>query len=205
MNNYEIKTDNFIIRLIYFFISLAGIAVGVAFIFLANIGTDPINVFVQGLSISFGFSVGTWITALWIFFVLSSFLMGVKPYIATILDLILFGFFVDLAIKIIQLPKPESLTISIIYLSIGLFLYSMFFGVYLNTKLGAGPIMLFVFALSQKTKKSIGFTKTVIDSCILLAGFLLGGIVGLGTIFLALSIGYSIEFFTKKLSIKVLA
>ncbi|MBG0764591.1 MAG: hypothetical protein H0S78_06840 [Tissierellales bacterium] len=73
MNNYEIKTDNFIIRLIYFFISLAGIAVGVAFIFLANIGTDPINVFVQGLSVSFGFSVGTWITALCVFFIVTSF------------------------------------------------------------------------------------------------------------------------------------
>jgi hypothetical protein len=205
MNNYEIKTDNFIIRLIYFFISLAGIAVGVAFIFLANIGTDPINVFVQGLSTSFGFSVGTWITALWVFFIVTSFLLGVKPYIATILDLILFGLFVDLAIKIIQLPKPETLTASIFYLVIGLLLYSIFFGVYLHTKLGAGPIMLFVYALSKKINKSIGFTKTVIDSCILLAGFLLGGIVGLGTIFLALSIGYSIEFFKKKLRIKVLA
>lgn len=62
--------------------------------------------------------------------------------------------------------------------------------------------MLFVYALSKKINKSIGFTKTAIDSLILLAGFLLGGIVGLGTIFLDLSIGYSIEFFTKKLSIK---
>jgi len=202
MDKYEIKKDKFFIRLLYFFISLAGIAVGVAFIFLANIGADPINVFVQGLSISFGFSVGTWITGLWIAFIASSMILGVKPYIATILDLILFGFFVDIAIRVIQLPKPESLTISIIYLTIGLFLYSIFFGVYLNTKLGAGPIMLFVFALSQKTKKSIGLTKTFIDVVILIVGFLLGGIVGLGTILLALSIGYSIEFFTKNLSLK---
>jgi len=205
MNNYEIKNDKLVIRLLYFFISLAGIAVGVAFIFLANIGTDPINVFVQGLSLSFGFTVGTWITVLWVAFIVSSMVLGVKPYIATVLDVILFGLFVDIAIKIIQLPKPENFTVSILYLTIGLFLYSMFFGVYLNTKLGAGPIMLFVYALSQKTKKSIGFTKTVIDVGILIAGYLLGGIVGLGTILLALSIGYAIEFFTKKLVLKGLA
>lgn len=205
MNNYEIKNDKLVIRLLYFFISLAGIAVGVAFIFLANIGTDPINVFVQGLSLSFGFTVGTWITVLWVAFIVSSMVLGVKPYIATVLDVILFGLFVDIAIKIIQLPKPENFTVSILYLTIGLFLYSMFFGVYLNTKLGAGPIMLFVYALSQKTKKSIGFTKTVIDVGILIAGYLLGGIVGLGTILLALSIGYAIEFFAKKLVLKGLA
>ncbi len=205
MSDYEIKTDRFFIRLLYFFISLAGIAIGVAFIFLANIGTDPINVFVQGLSISFGLSVGTWITVLWVAFIISSMILGVKPYIATVLDVILFGLFVDIAIKIIQLPKPENITISILYLIIGLFLYSMFFGVYLNTKLGAGPIMLFVIALSTKTKKSIGFTKTIIDVGILLAGFLLGGIVGLGTILLALSIGYAIEFFTKNISLRGLA
>ncbi|MBN2797392.1 MAG: hypothetical protein JXR88_18420 [Clostridia bacterium] len=199
--SYEIKRDKFFIRLFYFFLSLAGVAIGVTFIFAANIGADPINVFIQGISKTLQINLGVSITVLWLAFILLFWILGVKPYIATILDLLFFGYFVDLSMKLIVLPAPNHMLVTTLYLVVGMLLLSIFFAVYLNTQLGAGPTMLFVYAISSKTNRSIGFSKTVIDVTVLLIGFVLGGTIGFGTIIMALTIGYAVEFFTKKISL----
>lgn len=194
--SYEIKKDKFMLRMFYFLISLFGVALGVTFIFKANIGADPINVFIQGISKAFGLNLGFAITFLWLLLIVISWLLGVKPYIATLLDLLCFGILVDLVMTNIKLPTPESLVITFLYLMVGMILLSISFAIYLKTQLGAGPTMLFVYAISSKTKKSIGYIKTIMDIIVLILGFFLGGTVGLGTIIMALTIGYTIEYFT---------
>lgn len=198
MDQYAIRTDRFLLRLFYFFTSMVGVAVGVNFVFTANMGADPVNVFVQGMSKGVGLSIGTWITLLWLLFMGLAFVLGVKPYIATLLDLMFFGFFVDLSMAWIKLPEPTGYAHALLYLLIGLLFIGFFVGVYLNAQLGAGPTMLFVYALSDKTSKSIGFIKTLVDVVFLVIGILMGGTVGFGTVFLALTVGYCIEFFTKR-------
>jgi uncharacterized membrane protein YczE len=204
MDNYHIATDRFALRLTYFICSLFGAAYGITFIFKAGIGVDPANVLIDGLFNTFGISLGFWITSLWLFFVVSAFLMGLKPYIATVLDLVFFGVIVDALMIFNRVPLPEAfgaqgIWVSAIYMFVGLLILAFSVGVYINAQLGAGPTMLFTFALARKMRRSIGLVKTATDIVMLVIGFLLGGAVGAGTVVLALSLGYLFEFFIKKI------
>lgn len=201
MSNYKIKKDKLPLRLMYFFMSMIGVAIGIAFVLKANIGGDPLNVMFQGLTLTLGYTLGTWVTIFWLGFMLLAMLLGVKPYIATILDLLLFGTILDFIIGLVKVPDPTSMVMSLGYLVIGLLFMTFFVAVYLNSNLGAGPTMLFVYAVSGKTDKSIGFIKTIFDIVILIIGFLLGGVVGVGTLILAITVGYAIEFFTKRIKL----
>lgn len=201
MSNYTIKTDKLPLRLLYFFTSMIGVAIGIAFVLKANIGGDPLNVMFQGLTTTLGFTLGTWVTVVWLGFMLLAMMLGVKPYIATILDLLLFGSILDFVVGMIKVPDPTSMIMSLGYLAIGMLFMTFFVAVYLNSNLGAGPTMLFVYAVSGKTEKSIGLVKTLFDIVILIVGFLLGGVVGVGTLILAITVGYAIEFFTKKIKL----
>jgi uncharacterized membrane protein YczE len=204
MDNYHIATDRFVLRLTYFLLSLFGAAYGITFIFKAGIGVDPANVLIDGLFSTFGISLGFWITSLWLFFVVSAFLMGLKPYIATVLDLVFFGMIVDALMLLNRVPLPDTFGlkgpwVAAVYMVVGLVILAFSVGVYINAQLGAGPTMLFTFALAHKTRKSIGLVKTLTDIIMLFIGFLLGGSVGAGTIVLALCLGYLFEFFIKKI------
>ena len=201
MNHYEIKKDNLIIRLGYFIASLFGAALGLSFTFKGNIGVDPLNVLVGGLFVKIGFSLGFWITMLWLFFAIIAFLLGFKPYIATVIDLLFFGIILDFMVYINRVPNPTSMIGSIVYVVIGMVLLSFSVGIYINAKLGAGPNMLFTFAVADKIGFSIGVGKTIGDLIMLAIGFLLGGTVGIGTIILALGIGYLFQFFITKVSL----
>lgn len=204
--DYRVATDRFWLRMTYFVLSLFGAALGITFIFKANIGVDPSNVLIDGLFQSFGLSLGFWITALWLFFVVSAFAMGLKPFVATVLDLLFFGAIVDLLMVLNQLPPPAHFgslapVMSGVYVCLGMLILAYAVGVYINAELGAGPTMLFVFAVAKRTGKSIGLVKTLSDVLMLAIGFLLGGTVGVGTILLALGIGYLFEFFIKKIKL----
>lgn len=203
---YQVSTDRFWLRMTYFVLSLFGAALGITFIFRAGLGVDPANVLIDGLFHTFGFSLGFWITGLWLFFVITAFILGLKPFIATILDLVFFGGIVDLLMVLNPVPLPSTLgasgpLIAAVYMVVGMLILSFSVGVYINAQLGAGPTMLFTYALAEKVKKSIGFVKTLSDVLMLLIGFLLGGQVGLGTVVLALGIGYLFQFFILKIKL----
>ncbi len=204
MENYIVATDRFWLRMAYFVASLFGAAYGITFIFKAGIGVDPANVLIDGLFHTFGLSLGVWISALWLFFVITAFILGLKPFIATVLDLVFFGAIVDFLMRINRVPLPQDVGafgpyLSALYILLGMAILGFSVGVYINAQLGAGPTMLFTFAIAKKTKRSIGLVKTVTDLIMLIVGYLLGGAVGLGTIVLAVSIGYLFEFFIRRL------
>lgn len=204
MDNYIVATDRFWLRMTYFCLSLFGAAYGITFIFKANVGVDPANVLIDGLFNTFGLSLGVWITALWLFFVITAFFLGLKPFVATVLDLLFFGAIVDFLMVVNQVPSPAATGqfapyLSGLYILVGMLILAFSVGIYINAQLGAGPTMLFTFAIAKKTKRSIGLVKTLIDLIMLLIGYLLGGTVGLGTIVLAVCIGYLFEFFIRRL------
>ncbi len=201
MSGYEVRKDNYIKRMGYFLLSLVLCAVGVSFIFKGNIGADPLNVLIQGLFVKLGLSLGMWITSLWLFFLVVAVILGLRPTIATFIDLVFFGMIVDLVVFINRFPEPSSIVMSLIYVVSGLVILSFAVGIYINSRLGAGPNMLFTLAIVKKTGISIRLSKTIGDITMLAIGYFLGGTVGVGTIILAISMGYLFQFFITKVSL----
>jgi len=195
MAAYDIEKNRFALRMLYFCLGLLGAALGITLIFAGRLGVDPNNVLVDGLSKTFGLSIGFWITILWLSFIVTAVLLGLKPYIATVLDLAFFGLLVDLLMRLLALPEAGNILGALLYTLSGMLILAFSVGVYVNAQLGAGPTMLFTMAVARKSGRSIGFVKTVSDLLMLGIGFALGGTVGIGTLILALCVGYLFQFF----------
>ncbi|HEY8628247.1 MAG TPA: hypothetical protein VIN34_04440, partial [Candidatus Limnocylindria bacterium] len=64
---------------------------------------------------------------------------------------------------------------------------------YIGASYGAGPRDTLMLVLSRRTGRRIGLVRAAIEAAALVAGFALGGTVGIGTIAFALLIGPSVE------------
>jgi uncharacterized membrane protein YczE len=62
-------------------------------------------------------------------------------------------------------------------------------GLYIGAGLGPGPRDGLMTGLAARTGRSIRLVRTLIELTVLVAGWLLGGPVGLGTLLYAVSIG----------------
>lgn len=111
-----------------------------------------------------------------------SFLFKVYPGIGTLLNMVFFGYFLDLCESIIVLQVPASIGIKLIYIILGQIV--LFYGiyVYLSCHFGAGPRDGLIIAISKLINKSIGTARISIEVIVFMMGWLLGGKIGVGTI-----------------------
>jgi uncharacterized membrane protein YczE len=198
---YILKKDKMHLRLGYFSFSLLLCAVGISMIIKANIGVDPWNMFFMGITKTFKITLGSSVMIIYALLTSIAFFLGTKPYIATVLDILAFGLILDIVNKYNFAPQPENNYISVLYLILGLLVLSIAVGIYLKASIGAGPQMLFVISIVRKTNLSIGLIKTITDLAVLIIGLLLGIKIGIGTVVMALSFGYMIDFFYKRIKL----
>jgi uncharacterized membrane protein YczE len=154
----------------------------------SGLGLNPWDVFHQGVSevtgISFGWVViltGIPILLLWI-------PLRQRPGFGTVANLVVIGFVVDAALAV--LPPAHPMALRVTYLVAGIVLNGVATGLYLGTRLGAGPrdgLMTGLVARFPRT--SIRLVRTAIEVSVLAIGWLLGGTVGIGTVAYALAIG----------------
>jgi uncharacterized membrane protein YczE len=65
---------------------------------------------------------------------------------------------------------------------------------YISAELGSGPRDGLMVALTKRTTKSVRFLRNCIELGALAIGYLLGGSIGIGTLIMALSAGYFVQF-----------
>ena len=67
-------------------------------------------------------------------------------------------------------------------------------GFYLIANLGPGPRDGLMTGLQKKSKYSFTLIRTVLEISAVLLGFMLGGVIGLGTVIYAIMVGPSVSF-----------
>jgi uncharacterized membrane protein YczE len=70
-------------------------------------------------------------------------------------------------------------------------------GLYITARLGPGPRDGLMTGLHRRTGRSLRLIRTGIELAALIAGFLLGGGVGIGTVLYAVAIGPLAQFFLR--------
>ena len=65
----------------------------------------------------------------------------------------------------------------------------------IKSQAGTGPNDLVAVVISDKAKWKFGIVRIVVDVCFALAGFLLGGTIGLGTVVCAFLVGPTAQIF----------
>jgi len=165
----------------------------------ANIGYAPWDVFHVGLAKTIGISIGSVSIFVGIFIGITTILLGEKIGLGSILNMILIGVFLDIILKINIIPETDNFLTGISMLIIGLFVISLASYFYIGSGLGAGPRDSLMVAITRKTKLPIGICRAMIETFVVFIGWLLGGMVGIGTVLAAFAIGFCVQITFKLL------
>jgi uncharacterized membrane protein YczE len=152
----------------------------------AELGLAPWDVLHEGLSLVTPLSIGMWVIVLGAVVLLLWIPLRQRPGFGTISNVILVGIAVDVTLAV--LPTVSGLLLRIGYLVAGLVLNGIATAAYIGARLGPGPRDGLMTGLATKGL-SIRLARTLVEATVLIAGFLLGGTVGIGTLLYAFGIG----------------
>lgn len=177
--------------------SLAALIIGLwlfgtgdAAILASNLGGAPWSVLAQGLSARSGLGLG-WTTLLVSTCVLTLWIpLRQRPGLGTLLNIVVIA--LALGITYPRVSTPDSLIgqLSLVFLGVGLI--GLGSGFYLTSGHGPGPRDGWMTGLHQVTGWPVGRVRLLIEVTVLVFGWLLGGVVGVGTAIFALLVGQSV-------------
>ncbi|MFL0194449.1 YitT family protein [Clostridium sp. WILCCON 0269] len=114
--------------------------------------------------------------------------------LASIFNMIFIGLFIDIIEKLNIIRTPNVFLLKILMLVSGVLVIGWATYFYLRVNLGAGPRDSLMEGLVKKINKPVWIIRTFIEGTVLIIGYFLGGPVGIGTLIIALSLGFSIQF-----------
>jgi uncharacterized membrane protein YczE len=158
----------------------------VALMVTADLGLGPWDVLHQGISRRVGISIGIATILVGATVLMMWFPLRERPGIGTITNVLVIGTTVDVALSL--LSTPSALWQRWLMLLVAVPLLSVGVGLYLGAGLGPGPRDGVMTGLARRGLP-IGVARTGIEMTALTLGWLLGGTVGLGTIYIAAGIG----------------
>ena len=157
------------------------------------IGTSPWDVLHVGLFQNFGLTIGTWsiITGLLII-ASTSLVLKEWPKMGTWLNMLLIGLFIDVFNWL--LPTTDVYVLQIAYFIVGVLILSFGCGMYIAPNMGAGPRDTLMMIIVEKFGGTIKSARMGIEVLVTILGGLLGGPVGVGTVLIALTSGYIVQY-----------
>jgi uncharacterized membrane protein YczE len=174
-------------------------SLGIIITMKANIGYAPWDVFHVGVAKTIGMNIGTVSIIVGVIIGVVTILLGEKIGIGTILNMVLIGVFLDILLQINIIPEANNFIVGIVMVIAGLFIIALGSFFYIGSAFGAGPRDSLMVALTRKTGLSVGICRGTIELLAVLAGWTLGGMMGLGTIISAFLIGFCVQITFKLL------
>ncbi len=180
-------------RVLILFFGLAIFGLGDSLLIQANIGNAPWTVLAEGVTLKSNLSIG-WATFFISVFVLLLWIpLRERPGFGTLSNIVLIALFIQ--IGTIIFPEVNSIPAGITYDLIGIALVGFGSALYITCGLGPGPRDGAMTGLHQRTGIRVGRVRMGIEVTVLIAGWSLGGTVGIGTALFALLIGQSVAIF----------
>ena len=165
---------------------------GEGLLIISTIGASPWNVFHQGLALNLDLSIGTCAFLMSLIVLLLWFFLDEKIGIGTILNVVIISIMIDVTIFFFK--APEYWIYQILLCVVSILMVGLGSGIYLIAKLGPGPRDGLMTGLQKKLGFSIATIRGSIEVLVVLFGWSLGGIVGIGTLLYALGIGPAVAF-----------
>jgi uncharacterized membrane protein YczE len=183
-------------RLPQLLLGIPVLGLGIALTLQARLGVSPYDVLHQGIAKQTGLSFGTVVIAVGLVILVLWIPLRQRPGIGTVVNTLTVGLVIDLALLV--LPEPDLLAARVPLLLGGIVVTALGMGLYIGAGLGPGPRDGLMTGVAAK-----GFplwaVRTVLEVTALVAGWLLGGNVGVGTVIFAFSIGPLGHYFLARL------
>ncbi len=178
-------------------------ALGIVMTVNANLGVSPWDVFHQGLSKTFGITLGRANIITGFFIIGLDVVLGQTIGWATIMNMLLIGTFIDILMLNNLVPVFDSSIPSLIMLLLGVLIEGYGCYIYISGGMGAGPRDGLMVVLTRRTGKSVRLIKSAIEVIVVTVGIFLGGKFGIGTLIMALFGGAIFQFAFKTVNFKV--
>ena len=177
---------------------------GVTLFLLSDLGSDPFNVFVQGIYrtldrlTGWGFLTHGRVHVAISLVIVLILLFVDKSYIkiGTALCMLFGGPVIDVFNALLEGPTAgASLPVRACMLVAGCVILAYGMTIVIRSDAGTGPNDLVAVVISDKTGRKFSVTRVLVDACFLLIGWLLGGTAGVGTLVCMFLVGPVAGFF----------
>lgn len=179
---------------------LLALGIGIAMMVEAGLGVSPYDVLHQGLADLTGLSFGTVVILLGALVLIVWIPLGQRFGIGTVINTVTVGLIVDAFLE--WSPTPETIGLRWVYLLGGIVIIAFGVGLYIGAGLGPGPRDGLMTGIAAKGYP-LWIVRTGLELTALIAGWLLGGDVGIGTVLFAFGIGPLGHFFLLRLHLGV--
>lgn len=188
-----VRWNTFIRDFLVIQIGYALFGLAIALTIRANLGTGTWPVLEVALSQATGWSVGAVTIAVGFVVLFIALVLREKIGWGTLTNIIFIGLWLDLVLWFVP-PVKGNLPLQIVMLLGGVLIQGIASAIYIGVNAGAGPRDSLMLALHRTTKLSLRMARGVVEILVLLAGWLMGGPVGIGTVVFALLIGPSVQW-----------
>lgn len=175
-------------------IALSLFGVGEGLLVLSGLGSTSWTVLSQGIAQQLGWNIG------WITFIISVVVMLLwiplrqKPGLGTILNILYIALFLGLTVHFVPPPASDNWLLRVVCCVGGVWLIGTASAFYLSCHLGAGPRDGLMIGLCHRTGWQVGTVRSILEVSVCLLGWLLGGVVGVGTLLFTFGVGWVIQF-----------
>ncbi|TWP33583.1 YczE/YyaS/YitT family protein [Leekyejoonella antrihumi] len=180
-------------RLMQLFIGLTLYGVSMAMFVRAHLGLDPWDVFHYGIAEHIGVGLGTAVILVSIPVLLLWIPLRQWPGLGTIANAFWIGIATNIALWL--MPTPSHLLIRIPLMVGAVLLNGIAGALYIGSQLGPGPRDGLMTGLHHRTGISLRVVRTSLELTVFVVGWLMGGIVGVGTVLYAVCIGPLVQHF----------
>lgn len=178
---------------------LAMFGLGITLFIRADLGLAPWDVFHKGLSNRLDVSIGAVIIGIGLLLLLLWIPLRQRPGIGTLLNAVEIGLTVDLLKPLIG--QPHHLAARLVLVAAALVSVAIGSALYIGAALGPGPRDGLMLGLATRGV-SVRMARTGVEATTLVAGLLLGGTVGLGTVVFMLGIGPLVQLLLPRFDIR---
>jgi uncharacterized membrane protein YczE len=185
---------------------LAGLwlfALGVVLGLRSGLGVAPWDVLHDGIRRATPLSFGAATVLVGLVLVVVALAFGVRPGPGTLVNMAAIGTFADalLASGFVQDLAAWSLPVRLAAVLAGVGLVAFGSALYVGAGLGSGPRDSLMLALSARTRLSVGLVRGLLEASVLGVGWLLGGVVGVGTVLFAVGVGPAVQLAFRALQV----
>jgi uncharacterized membrane protein YczE len=173
-------------RLTQLFLGLLGVGTGIGMILQAGLGVASWDVLNVALSHRFGVPLGVVAIVVGLAAGTTAIALGARPTPRSLVPLFVVAPVLEFAVRTVT--TPANLVGQLGLLAVGMVVLSLGVGAYIGSENGAGPADLLFLSLAERGLP-VWAARVSLDGTVVLAGWLLGGPVGIGTVIVTAGIG----------------
>ena len=180
-------------------LALYGLTLGM--MIRATLGNAPWDVLHQGLAIHLPISIGTAVIAMSVVVLLLWIPLRELPGLGTVTNTLAVGLMADLTLSL--LDAPEAMWQRVLLMAGGVVLNALATALYIGSQFGPGPRDGLMTGLHRRTGLSIRLVRTSLEVVVVAIGWVLGGVVGIGTVLYAVAIGPLVQLMLPRFIVEV--